>query len=47
MIDLFSQLETREKLADGAVLLRGFALANEAEILNAMQDVENDAPFGI
>lgn len=45
MIDLFSQLETREKLADGAVLLRGFALANEAEILNAMQDVENDAPF--
>ena len=45
MIDLFSQLENREKLADGAVLLRGFALANEAEILNAMQDVENDAPF--
>jgi alkylated DNA repair protein (DNA oxidative demethylase) len=45
MIDLFSQLETREKLADGAVLLRGFALANEAEILNAMQDVENDASF--
>ncbi|KAB2686534.1 DNA oxidative demethylase AlkB [Brucella pseudogrignonensis] len=45
MIDLFSQLETREKLADGAVLLRGFALANESEILNAMQDVENDAPF--
>ena len=45
MIDLFSQLETREKLADGAVLLRGFARANEAKILNAMQDVENDASF--
>ena len=45
MIDLFSQLETREKLAEGAVILRGFTLANEAEILNAMQDVENDVPF--
>lgn len=45
MIDLFSQLETQEKLAEGAVLLRGFALANEVEILNATQDVENDAPF--
>lgn len=45
MIDLFSQLEAREKLADGAVLLRGFARANEAKILNAMQDVENDASF--
>lgn len=45
MIDLFSQLEAREKLADGAVLLRGFARANEAKILNAMQAIENDAPF--
>lgn len=45
MIDLFSKLETREKLADGAVLLRGFALAKEVEIIRAIQAVENDSPF--
>lgn len=45
MTDLFSQLEIREKLADGAILLRGFALASEAELIDAMQDVERAAPF--
>jgi len=45
MNDLFFSLETRENLADGAVLLRGFALANDKDIINALGRVAEEAPF--
>ncbi|HWT63516.1 MAG TPA: DNA oxidative demethylase AlkB [Ochrobactrum sp.] len=45
MNDLFSSLETRENLADGAVLLRGFALANDKDIISALGRVAEEAPF--
>ena len=45
MKDLFYQLEPRETLAPGAVLLRGFVLANEDAILKAVTDVSAAAPF--
>ncbi|NKB83982.1 DNA oxidative demethylase AlkB [Brucella grignonensis] len=45
MNDLFSSLETREKLADGAVLLRGFALAKDRNIISALEGVAGEAPF--
>jgi DNA oxidative demethylase len=45
MNDLFSTLETRENLADGAVLLRGFALANDKDIISALGRVAEEAPF--
>jgi DNA oxidative demethylase len=35
----------RESLGDGAVVLRGFAIANEAAILAAVQTVTEQAPF--
>lgn len=45
MNDLFSSLETREHLAEGAMLLRRFALCNESEILDAVQSVAQVTPF--
>lgn len=45
MNDLFSSFKTRENLADGAVLLRGFALAHEKDILDAVGGVAGAAPF--
>jgi len=45
MNDLFSRLETRENLADGAVLLRSFALINESEVIDAVRSVADAAPF--
>jgi DNA oxidative demethylase len=43
MPDLFS--EPREAMAKGAVLLRGYALAREAELLAAIEAVAAAAPF--
>lgn len=45
MNDLFSSLKTREDLADGAVLLRGFALADDKDIISSMGVVADEAPF--
>jgi DNA oxidative demethylase len=35
----------REAMAEGAVLLRGFARAHEAELLAALREIEGQAPF--
>jgi DNA oxidative demethylase len=43
MRDLFT--EARESLAQGAVLLRGFALSRESELLAAIESVAAAAPF--
>jgi len=43
MPDLFAQ--SRETMAEGAVLLRGFALPYETEILSGIQSVTAAAPF--
>ncbi len=45
MRDLFEQPETREDLAPGAVLLRGFALEDMAEVLAGVEAVATNAPF--
>ena len=45
MRDLFDQIEPREILAPGAVLLRGFALPDEDAALKAVVDVSAAAPF--
>lgn len=49
MTDLFSALPDarppRETMADGAVLLRGLALAGEAELLDALRGIVAVAPF--
>ncbi|WP_280992843.1 DNA oxidative demethylase AlkB [Ochrobactrum sp. 19YEA23] len=45
MRDLFDQLEPVEILAPGAVLLHGFALADEDAILKSVADVSAAAPF--
>ncbi len=49
MDDLFDAVRTgepdREQMADGAVLLRGRALAREAEILAALEAIVATAPF--
>jgi alkylated DNA repair protein (DNA oxidative demethylase) len=49
MTDLFSALPdvrpSRETIADGAVLLRGLALAGEAELLDALRGIVAAAPF--
>ena len=49
MNDLFDdgrdEAFSRQRLADGAVLLRGRALSVEAEILGALAEVTADAPF--
>lgn len=46
-LDLFAALQQdeRQSLGDGAVLLRGFALAEEAEISTALNEVLREAPF--
>jgi alkylated DNA repair protein (DNA oxidative demethylase) len=47
--DLFESvadvLPSREAMAEGAVLLRGFARPVEAGLLAALRDIEADAPF--
>jgi DNA oxidative demethylase len=47
--DLFESvtnaLPSREVMAEGAVLLRGFALPTELELLAALRDIESEAPF--
>jgi alkylated DNA repair protein (DNA oxidative demethylase) len=46
--DLFDSLETsaaRETLADGAVLLRGFALRDETALIAALREIVARAPF--
>ncbi|MGO4670925.1 DNA oxidative demethylase AlkB [Bosea sp. 2RAB26] len=49
MLDLFETLDTPEPLteimADGAVLLRGAALPFEADLLSALVDITQQAPF--
>ncbi|NKC22925.1 DNA oxidative demethylase AlkB [Ochrobactrum oryzae] len=45
MRDLFDQLEPREILAPGAMLLRGSALPSEDAVLQAVADVSAVAPF--
>jgi DNA oxidative demethylase len=47
--DLFESvadlLPSREAMAEGAVLLRGFARPSEVELLAALRDIESQAPF--
>ena len=43
--DLFGEVRPDPPLADGAVLLRGFALSMEAPLLAALQSVVEAAPF--
>ena len=47
--DLFASLPavepSREPIADGAVLLRGFAGPFEAELIAALRDIAEQAPF--
>jgi DNA oxidative demethylase len=47
--DLFESvadlLPSREAMAEGAVLLRGFAQPAEARLLAALRDIESQAPF--
>src|SRR6202000_2479234 len=47
--DLFASLPdvepSREPIADGAVLLRGFARPAEAELIAALRDIVEQAPF--
>lgn len=45
MKDLFDQQETHEILGPGAILLRGFALADEDAVLAAIDSVMAAAPF--
>lgn len=46
-LDLFAALQQgeRQSLGDGACVLRGFALAAEAEISAALNDITRQAPF--
>ncbi|WP_137820332.1 DNA oxidative demethylase AlkB [Pseudomonas sp. 2FG] len=47
-MDLFdgaTTLESQEQLAPGAMLLRGFAVAHERELLSALAEVIAQAPF--
>ena len=47
--DLFASLPdvqpSREEIAEGAVLLRGFALPFEAELIAALREIAEQAPF--
>src|SRR6478752_6189315 len=49
MLDLFETLDTQEPsteiMADGAMLLRGAALPFEADLLSALADITEQAPF--
>ena len=38
-------LPSREVMAEGAVLLRGFAIPFESELVTALRDIANQAPF--
>src|ERR1041385_6678423 len=45
-LNLFDSVEPRkEEIAPGAFLLRGFALQNEAAIVNAIDEVTTGSPF--
>jgi alkylated DNA repair protein (DNA oxidative demethylase) len=48
-VDLFDSVADAhpppEEMAEGAVLLRGFARANEGELLSALRDIVSQAPF--
>ena len=45
-LELFAaELCERETLGEGAVILRGFAMAHEAAIFAALQDITTQAPF--
>lgn len=44
-LDLFGTCPSREKLVDGAYLLRGFALDNTAALLACVTQLETAAPF--
>lgn len=45
-LDLFAGLtETRETIAEGAFLLRGFALGNVSNLISAIERIEAAAPF--
>jgi alkylated DNA repair protein (DNA oxidative demethylase) len=41
----FEQAERAQQLAPGAVLLRGFAIAEAAALLDALQEIVEQAPF--
>jgi alkylated DNA repair protein (DNA oxidative demethylase) len=45
MQDLFATVEARETMAEGAVLLRFYALSRETELLAAIDAVSAEAPF--
>jgi len=45
MLDLFDDFATPQPLAEGAILLRGFALPHEAALIEAIEAVTNEAPF--
>jgi len=44
-LSLFSRVGSKEDLGEGAVVLRGFALAHEAALLTALREVTTAAPF--
>ena len=44
-LSLFSRVGKKEDLGEGAVVLRGFALAHEAALLTALREVTTAAPF--
>ncbi len=44
-LDLFSTVQDRIEICSGAFLLRGFALAYEQSIFEAMPRIESQAPF--
>ena len=43
--DVADILPSREVMAEGAVLLRGFAIPFESELVTALRDIANQAPF--
>ncbi len=45
MLDLFDDFGAERRLAEGAVLLREFALSREAALLAAVESVTAEAPF--
>lgn len=45
MLDLFDDFAAPQPLAEGAILLRAFALPHEAALIAAVEAVTNEAPF--
>ncbi|WP_454617964.1 DNA oxidative demethylase AlkB [Bradyrhizobium cenepequi] len=45
LFDSIAEHPTREVIADGAMILRGFALAFEAELIPALREIVAQAPF--